>query len=281
MAETGGVLTRLRQPEYTGENRCVQCTVVNAAIAIVLSAVVAFVGLRLASPAVGAGAAVVVLVVSAASIYLRGYLVPGTPELTKRYFPDRVLGWFGKAPETAAGIAPEAADPDEEIDPERTLMAVGALEECQGGEELCLTDAFRADWYAEIDRLEAADADRDRLLSVLDLTAAEVEFREFGDAFAARIDGRRAGTWESRAAFLADLGVAGVLADRLQGWGELSVSGRSQLMNGLRLFIDQCPSCGGTPTFGTETVESCCSTHDVAAVECDGCGARLFESQPI
>lgn len=83
-------LERFREPEYTGENRCVPCTVINAVLAVVLT---------LIAGALGPVAALVVLVGSAASIYYRGYLVPGTPELTKRYLPDRVLALFGKTPD--------------------------------------------------------------------------------------------------------------------------------------------------------------------------------------
>jgi hypothetical protein len=33
--------------------------------------------------------------------------------------------------------------------------------------------------------------------------------------------------------------------------------------------------------FDTKEVESCCGSHQVAAVDCDECGSRLFESAPI
>ncbi|TKX73588.1 hypothetical protein EXE46_13545 [Halorubrum sp. GN11_10-6_MGM] len=81
---------RIREPEYTGENRCVPCTVLNGVLAVALTA---------AAAVFGPVAAAVVLTASLGSIYYRGYLVPGTPELTKRYLPDRVLRVFGKAPE--------------------------------------------------------------------------------------------------------------------------------------------------------------------------------------
>ena len=79
-------LPRFRRPEYTGENRCLPCTVVNLVFASVLSGAVATVS----SPA----AAVAVFVLSVALIAVRGYLVPGTPTLTARYLPDRVLARF-------------------------------------------------------------------------------------------------------------------------------------------------------------------------------------------
>lgn len=92
------------------------------------------------------------------------------------------------------------------------------------------------------------------------------------------VNGSVVGRWESEAAFLADVGAAEALGSRIDNWGELSVRERSQLLSGLRIFIDACPSCGSAPEFGTDTVESCCRTQEVAAVSCRDCGARLFES---
>ncbi|MEF8812926.1 MAG: hypothetical protein V5A55_03810 [Halovenus sp.] len=272
MPATGGSLARLKDPEYTGANRCLPCTVVNTLIAAVLAVAVG-VGIGAAvGPAPGVVAGLALFGVSVAAIYFRGYLVPGTPTLTKRYFPAWLLALFGKD-------AADARDPHEsDVDPEAVLRSVGALELCRDGEDLCLVDDFRAEWYERIDDADRSDAGRDVLLEVLDLEQGNVEFREFGDAFQALVDGDVVGKWESEAAFLSDVGAARVLAERADRWGQYTILERSQLLNGLRLFIDTCPSCGGEPEFGTETVESCCSTHEVAAVACDECGARLFES---
>ncbi|MHB9285805.1 hypothetical protein ACKVMT_02040 [Halobacteriales archaeon Cl-PHB] len=277
MEATGGVLARVKQPEYTGENRCMPCTVVNLVIATVGTVLVVAGVAAVASLPVAVGVGLAGFGLGVALIYLRGYLVPGTPELTKRYFPPWLLALFGKAPSQQAPRNPT----EEAIDPEAELMAVGALEECADRDDLCLTDDFRRAWYAEIGRVEAADAGRDRLLDLLDLDDADVEILEFEDAFKATVDGQIVGTWESEAAMLADLGAANALADRHADWDVMSVTDRGRLLNGLRLFIDECPTCGGRPDFGTDTVESCCSTHEVAAVSCDNCGARLFESQPV
>ncbi|ARS91742.1 hypothetical protein [Natrarchaeobaculum aegyptiacum] len=96
-------LDDLKQPEYTGENRCLPCTVVNLTIAAALGWLVARKH-RIAG--------VLVFVVSAAIISLRGYLVPGTPTLTRRYLPAGVLRLFGKEPdlETASGFHGVDAD---------------------------------------------------------------------------------------------------------------------------------------------------------------------------
>jgi hypothetical protein len=250
------------------------CTVVNSLIALVLSvglgAVVASTVSTVAGGAVGGG----VLVFSLGAIYVRGYLVPGTPELTKRYFPAWLLRLFGKAPTTTAEY-------DGDVDPEVALTDVGALEECKSGDDLCLTADFRSEWDGAIQQVKAEDGGRERLLSLLNVEEGEIEFVDHGDAFRARLDRTHVGKWESEAAYIADLAAGKVLAERYRNWETLTVDDRSQLLSGLRLFVHTCPSCGGIPEFGTDTVESCCSTHEVAAVSCTDCEARLFESQPL
>ena len=273
MGSTSGTLARFKQPEYTGENRCLPCTVVNTIIAAVLSTAVGVGAQQAAGLPVGLTTGIVVFAGSLAAIYLRGYLVPGTPALTKQYFPPWLLRLFRKAPE----MQPPEGDP--EIDPESHLLDVEALEPCEEGEDLCLTESFRTVWYDEIQQVsEKGDAGRERLLELLGLDEADVRFTEHGTAFQAFVDGTVVGRWESEAAFLADLGAARALAERHPDWERLPVEARGQLLNGLRLFIDRCPTCGGTPTFGTDTVESCCTTQEAAAVSCSECNARLFES---
>lgn len=268
MAATGGILDSLRQPEYTGENRCVPCTVVNVVIGTLLSLALLGLGWWAAGPGPGLVLGGATFVLSLAAIYFRGYLVPGTPSLTKQYFPTWLHSAFGKGPTQHSGS----------LDPEAILVRANALEECAEGNDLCLTDSFREAWYREMDRTSDDAAGRERLLVLLELEEAAVEFEEFGDAFRARVNGTIAGKWESQAAFRADLGAARVLEDTYEGWEGHTIEEKSQLLNGLRLFIDNCPNCAGVPSFETETVESCCSTHEVAAVSCPDCDARLFET---
>lgn len=259
-------LRRLRLPEYTGENRCIPCTVVNLVIALAVSGVVAI---------ASRPAAVAVLVVCVAAIYLRGYLVPGTPTLTKRYLPDSVLKLFDKHDPPAPTVTDEA-------DIEAFLLEVDAVEECREGTDLCLTPGFRTAWYERIDvRREAADADEGirALFEGLDVDPDRVTVREHGDAYDAYVDDVRVGQWESRAAFLADLAAEAELRDRHPGWGRLGFDARTEILGALRLWLDRCPSCGGAVTLGEETVESCCRSIDVVAAACDDCGTRVFEAE--
>ncbi len=78
------MLARLRQPEYTGENRYLPCTVADTIVAVVLAAGVDVAVAAVAPITDAVAAAGAVLAVSLAPAWLRGYLVSGTPTLTKR-----------------------------------------------------------------------------------------------------------------------------------------------------------------------------------------------------
>jgi len=258
---------RLRQPEYTGENRCVPCTVVNLVIAAVVSGLVAVV-----SPPV----AVVVFAVSVAAIYLRGYLVPGTPTLTKRYFPDSVLKLFDKYE------APEPPAVEDDADIEAFLLDVEAVEECREGTDLCLTEDFSEAWYDRIETLRAEGNDDDSVIALfegLDIEPDRVRIEQYGDAYEAYIDDTRVGQWESRAAYLADIAAEAEFRNRHPAWHRLGFDERTEILGALRLWVERCPECDGPVTLGEDTVESCCRSIDVIAATCEECGARVFEAQ--
>lgn len=272
-------VARLRNPQYTGENRCVPCTVLNVVIAAVAAAILAIV-----VPLDGAGAAVVggaALLTAAAVIYLRGYLLPGTPWFTRTYFPDWVLRYFDHHEPT-----PQADD----VEPAEVLETVGAVTECEDVDDLCLTDGFREAWHARIAHLRDTDTSRPELAGILGIPVEALAVEPHGDAFIAMADGgemadegftgrRRVGQWESRGAFLADVAGARVIGERYEGWDRLSPRQRGQVLNGLRIFLDRCPSCDGTVSIGEETVRSCCRSKEVVAVTCEDCGDRLFEAE--
>ncbi|MFB6146585.1 MAG: hypothetical protein ABEJ08_02750 [Halobacteriaceae archaeon] len=267
-----GVLDRLRQPEYTGSNRCIPCTVVNALIGVVLAA-----GLWVVA---GPVLAVPAAALAAGAIYLRGYLVPGTPTLTKRYLPDPVLRAFGKEPKARSRPDRTADDSDgEPADRQELLLEAGAIEECDDVDDLCLTENFRADWRFRMENVDRSDAGRLVMADLLGVDAEALVFEEYEDTFAAEMDGAQLGVWESRAAFVADVASAEILADRLQDWADLDAATRSDLLGTLRLFIEECPDCGGPVSLAGETVESCCRTVEVAVVTCEDCGARLLETE--
>lgn len=80
-----GILDRYRQPQYTGENRCIPCTGVNIAIAAVLAVIIGLATLTYGADITGAAlAGIGVFLIAIGVIYLRGYLLPGTPWFTKK-----------------------------------------------------------------------------------------------------------------------------------------------------------------------------------------------------
>jgi hypothetical protein len=283
-----GLLAGLRRPEYTGENRCVPCTFANTAIAVVLAAAVGYAWLALVGGglAVAGVVAVAVLVVSGLAIWLRGYLVPGTPELTKRYFPDWLLARFDEAPETGgldgepggATATTEQTAYDGPTDPETLLLDGGVVEPCAEVDDLCLADGFREAWYARMTALGDTEAERGELAEQLDVDPASVTFEEHAEgAFTAFVDGSRVGQWESRAALVADLAAGRELPAWLAEWERFPTQVRSQLLGGLRIFLETCPDCQGPVVAGQETVESCCRSYEVVAASCEECGSRLLE----
>ncbi|MFD1565243.1 hypothetical protein ACFR99_17030 [Haloarchaeobius amylolyticus] len=304
------VVDDLRQPEYTGENRCEPCTVLNLVIAAVAGSLIARKSRLGGLLAVG---------ISISLIYLRGYLVPGTPTLTKRYLPPEVLRWFGKdpAPDVASGLGgdttattdagrgepdanpasagdvttvdeDEASKPDAEaaveapeaLDLETLFLDHDVLEPCDDRDDLCLTDAFEADWFDEIDAVEESGLDASAAVDAFgfDADPGEFDLDDRGEARTLRSASGVAGRWPSRAALLADVAASRALESWLPDWDAYDPEMKGAVLNGLRMFLETCPS-GGDVRMGEEVVESCCHSHEVVAVTCEETGERLFEQR--
>lgn len=270
----------LRDPRYVGSNRCLPCTVVNLVIAAALTVAVAAVSIRVAFVTLG---------IAVATIAVRGYLVPGTPTLTKRYLPDRVLAWFDKAP-NSGGVASGAPVVDEATGEERladdgapfdaaaVLVEAGVLLEDPTVDDFVLEERFHDAWGREARILADGDAEERVLADFLELDPGSVSTNDRSRDYAAYVGDEPVGRWESRQAFLADLAAAAVLGERWDGWRRIPIARRSELLGTLRLFLETCPTCDGRVTLGTTVVESCCRTYDVLAATCDACDARLFEA---
>ncbi|MFB6185569.1 MAG: hypothetical protein ABEI86_01715 [Halobacteriaceae archaeon] len=267
------VLEKYQKPEYTGENRCIPCTIVNIVLAVIFAGVIAGVVSIYFSYVWGFLLGGVIFFLSGSLIYFRGYLIPGTPWITKTYFPDAILRWFDKTTETRE----DSTSGHQDI--EQILQESGAVMECEDVDDLCLRDEFQSAWRNEIEKLQEEDTARDELATVLNVAASELRFEDHGDAFVAYLDDQHIGQWESHAAFFADVGAARVLRNQFDRWSTLSVQDKSKVLNGLRIFLEQCPVCNGLVTVDQEVVESCCRSIDVVAVTCQDCNARLFEAE--
>ncbi|MFC6975121.1 hypothetical protein ACFQL1_11340 [Halomicroarcula sp. GCM10025709] len=158
------------------------------------------------------------------------------------------------------------------------LLDLDVLEPCAEVDDLCLTGAFDDAWHREL-REVPESVDPERVLDLLGLTAGEVGLEEFDGAVAINRDGERLGQWPSNTALRVDVAAARTLADWTDEWAKLSPAARGEVLAGLRVFVRECPD-GSPATFSTDTVESCCSSYEVATVVCDGTGDRLLE-QPV
>ncbi|MFU8869158.1 hypothetical protein [Natronococcus sp.] len=255
------LLERATRSEHAGQNRCIPCTVLNLAIAAVVAVVVG-----IAVPVAG----VVLFIVAVMAIWLRGSLVPGTPTLTKCSHPDRVL----ERSETSSESAPTSAA---ELEIDQYLREIGVVIEDPGVDDLVLEPTFERAWRRECTAVDVAQADRNALAEFVGLAPSDLEIRRHGTAFVAVVDGERIGQWESRSAFVADVAGARVLDGRVEGWDDLSLAQRSEVLGLLRLFLEWCPTCDGTVSFDQVVLESCCCRYDVLAATCEECNDRVLE----
>jgi hypothetical protein len=248
--ELTAVGDRLRRPEYTGENRCLPCTVVNVCLTLAVAAVVSLV----LTPLGG----LLVVTAGLGAIYFRGYLVPGTPELTARYFPVWLLELFGKEVELRETLQPVEG------------VAVRATPE--GGR---LVDGFASAWDDRIDGMRAAGVADDDVATLLGVDEAS---SVPGDVAYVVDGGLR--QWLSESALLADAAAAAVLAERGgEAWASLTPDEREATLRDLRKLLDYCPLCeGNLDDEETETVETCCTESErVLLATCVDCDARLIE----
>lgn len=254
----------LKQPEYTGENRCVPCTAVNVLVAAVVSGLVGLVSFPLM---------LVSFPLFLGVIYVRGYLVPGTPTLTRRYFPERVLRWFDKDPAPTYAIP---LDGEDDLDPESVLLGADALEPCPDVDDLCLTPGFREDWYREFAGTDETTAER-TVAEMLGVSESRLTIRREARSYVAFVDGEKVGTWLSHEALVSDVAAQHVLRERIADWDDAPVDECSGIIRALRVYLDRCPSCEGPVELSKESRKSCCRSREYLISECDDCDALLFE----
>ncbi len=290
------LVDRVRNPEFTGANRCMPCTVVNVALTLVVTVALSFMLVELAG---------VFLLTALSLIYLRGYFVPGTPTLTERYLPTRIRSWFDDGPDTVttfpqsdattpsdsdtgrpidanATTADGATQPTDRDDTSVDLMAflskIEVVEPCDEANDLCLTPSFEA---AIQQRLEEFRTDPRNPSSIADLFGTEPDTLSFRDRGHPAIKvGSRIWSWPSDGALVADLAVDAALAARTDRWRAYHHRQRMVVLEALRTFFETCSLCGGPIDTARTIADSCCGSHDVVAVECVDCGERLLELDP-
>lgn len=250
-------VSRIRQPEYTGTNRCMPCTIVNSVIAAGIAGTLAW--------AVSTGFGLLALGLLIGVIYLRGYLVPGTPTLTKTYLPAPLLRPFGKD-------SPQGTLGDLDAEGIWNVLEDGGVVD-RRNDAVRLSAEFRDRWRAEI------RANRDRDLGERDVATmmdAEDVVQRGERAFS--VGGNQLLRWDSTAALLADAAAAAVFRERFEDWPGLDRRTRRDLLGRLRLLLDRCPICDGPTRRENEHVDPCCQRpHTAVWTECRSCGAFLAE----
>lgn len=253
------LLARLREPAHTGSNRCLPCTVVNLALVTFGTAVVGTI-----SPVAG----VAVAGVGLALVWLRGYVVPGTPSLTERYLPERVVARFGKPPTSA---------PLPSGDPAAQLRELGVITDADDPE---LTAQFRTEWTDAAGEL-AGDPETLRQAAAETLSTSPREIaveRPTDGGVSLAVDGAWVGQWPSHTALVADIATEQALAD--SAWSQLDRPERADLAARLRGVTERCPVCETATSVSEDTVSSCCQSTAVVAVSCPTCDDRLAEFDP-
>lgn len=252
-------LAAVRRPEYVGENRCLPCTALNAALVV---AVAAAVGRR--NRMLGGFAAAV----GGLLIAVRGYVVPGTPRFAPALTDPLPVSFGHDGPYEPSGSL--AADPDPE-DLMTALVEAGVL--VPEGEELFLEGSFREDWEARAAELRALPT-----AELAARTAAASPEPVAGEAVGDRVllaGGRDVRL--SRAVAIAETAAVETLADR--GVPERV---RAAAARPLRTFVRTCPACGGEVR--ETTLRNCCGgpgslrgTPERAVLACADCDAVVFE----
>lgn len=167
------------------------------------------------------------------------------------------------------------------LSPEEYFLSIGVFEECDDDDDLCIEETFESEWTETMTSLstESFSAEDAAIAMGMDVENHEFAIRENEQAYQLKRDQQVIGQWPSRAALIADIGASRVLESWDTHWTEYEPAEKGELLNGLRLFLDVCPTTGGEIAISEETVESCCSSHEVIAAVCEETDERIFEHQ--
>lgn len=259
------LLERLRRPEYTGENRCRPCTVVNLAIIAAVGAVVVVWNVVWAALVVGVG-----LVVLA----LRGYVVPGTPRFAPRIVEPLPFDFGHAEPPRETEALSDTGDGTDGQDSEAVLEALltaGVVED--DGGQLFLNDAFREAWTDQMATLRTAEESA-FLARVEAASPADVE-AQLHDTHVLLAGGRD--VWLRRPVAIAETAAVETLAD----W-DLPPDVRAHAAQPLRNFLRTCPACGGPVR--ESTYQNCCGgpgsvyeNPEQSVLACEDCDTIVIE----
>lgn len=268
-------LDRFRDPAYTGTNRCWPCTAVNV---LLLAAGTLLTGLLTLWPLAGA-----VAVAGAVVIWLRGYLVPYTPQ-----FAPRLVGKLPVDPfHVTDGGTPvdqqdhsSLANEESAVDGEQLMQALlesGVLVVDDETDQLSVAPSVRSDWDDAIDRYAALEPEelgaRIRVLA----NVPSVQTNDEGNAVWYSLQNGSAA--ESKA-LSRPVAVAEIAAlDALESYVDDETI-RRQAIEPLRMFLETCPVCR-VDLVETDTLDCCGGLVNPKqkpqeVLACPQCDRRLY-----
>jgi hypothetical protein len=261
------MVARIRQPEYTGANRCAPCTVLNVFIAVVIG--ILFVWVSLFWVGVVTFAAFVVV------IYVRGYLVPGTPAITERYFPERVLRRFGKEIPTEPTLD-QRETTNRESGERGTVEALAAASVVtRRANEIDLSSDFRDAWRERIHLVQKRELKSEDVRAMYD---ADTITSHSPTSFV--VDRNKSVRWVSEAALVADVAAATELEEWID-WATFDKAKRDELLTGLRLFLQCCP-CDGSLSIEENRIDPCCQKAQIVVQSvCESCDAPIIDAAVV
>ncbi|WP_158855492.1 hypothetical protein [Halorhabdus sp. CUG00001] len=261
-------LKQLTEPAYTGENRCLPCTVVNTVLVGVAAALLYRRERTLTSLAVAA--------IGAGLVYLRGYVVPYTPKFAPRLveaapIPSSIFhdGTPTPGPEASTSLGDVEDDGDAVLD---ELAAAGVVTVADDTVEL--TDAVDSSWHDEMQRLAALSDEE--LATEIERTIPHITDAEPLDVedqlwFVLGANDE----YLSQLVAITELGAYRALESSLDD--SLRLAGARSL----RMFLSVCPVCGSEIVPSTEA--NCCGAYADSGVPpkdllvCPECEQRVFE----
>jgi len=250
----------LRQPAYTGSRRCWPCTVLNAGI-VALAAVV--LGRR------SKGSGLLLAAVGGILIWLRGYVIPYTPQFAPQIV-DRLGVDIGYSPPEKSGSLGAADDPEAVLG---ALLQAGVL---TGDEQLHLSEAFGERWLEEMDVLRDS-TDREVAAAAAEAVDFAADSLVSGDRLL--VAGPR-DVWLTRPVAIAEAAsIEALVAAGLDREAATTAAGP------LRMFLPVCPDCKGQVI--ESTVRNCCGgtkgvydRPDREVLACADCESVLYTFQP-
>lgn len=261
----------IRRPEYTGENRCLACTLVNV---VLLGAACLLVGL------VHPAAALVAAAVGGALVWYRGYLVPYTPR-----FAPRLVAWlpvveFGPR-HGHASLDPGVRSGTGRSEEDATLVLEALVEAGviqADGDGLVLADDFRERWNEEVDQLAALEPDGLARAALDASTVAESSEAVEGsdESFVVLSDGAGNVSWLPRPVAVAETAAARALAH-----ADVPPERRDLAAHATCAFIERCPVCDGEVV--EASADSCCggtvpspTVEPPRVLACTACDVSFF-----